>query len=53
MKESCEQLCRANAMTYADDGTRHLLSEVVYHMEEVSGVVGPGCWNIISLSLEE
>jgi len=27
-----EQLCGADAVTYADEGTRHLRSEVVYHV---------------------
>ncbi len=44
-----EQLCGADAVTYADEGTRHLRSEVVYHMEEISGVVGPRCWDFVSL----
>ncbi len=47
--ERDEQLCGADAVAYADEGTRHLRAEVVYHVEEISGVVGPGCWGFVSL----
>jgi len=35
-------------VTYADEGTRHLRSEVVDHVQEISGVVGPRCWDFVS-----
>lgn len=40
-----EQLGGADAVAYADEGTGHLRSEVVDHVEKISGVVGPGCWD--------
>jgi len=49
----CEQLCGADAVTYADEGTRHLRSKVVYHVQEISGVVGPRCWGLCQSSVME
>ena len=43
------QLRAAHAVGYADDGTRHFVSKVVDHVEQITGVVEPICWSGISI----
>jgi hypothetical protein len=36
-------------MPYTEDGSGHFTAEVIDHLQQISGMIEPGCWDTVNI----